>query len=183
MRWSLQRSDGSPNRGGWTLPLIFGQSASQCSAAIKDNLTRRVKLYGVASSEVPAPGECLSSLLKCADTVAPDSVSTVRPFCLDKVRICKSDHERVLLTDLLDGEALNYAMHPELILRADDDVPDEKPQIYTDPILQDRSRMLELIRELVRRGFACGVLSRTSTVGVFTVEKKMDLLRLIFIAG
>ena len=55
---------------------------------------------------------------------------------------------------------------------------DIKP--YVDPILQDRGQMLGLIHRLAQRALVTFRLVKRLGVGVFTVIKKGDLLRLIF---
>ena len=56
----------------------------------------------------------------------------------------------------------------------------EGEQIYTDPLLKEPAVLLGLIRELKKRGLVVFRRARKCCVGVFTVAKKLDKLRLVF---
>ena len=55
------------------------------------------------------------------------------------------------------------------------------PRVYTDPILKQPRHIRLLMHHILRRGLIVFVRQRRAKVGVFTVGKKDDSLRLIFV--
>ena len=162
-------------------PSFFGLPGAACANRIREGLRDRVRLFGAPTESLPPAGSCLSSVLGSQNTVNPDPVSTVRPYLAEKLKVVSSEHRTVDLLPLLTGDALAYAIDPQLILKGDLDVdPADRPQLYTDPALQDRKGLLALVHMLLHRGLVVARLTRIATVGIFTVFKKGDLLRLVF---
>ena len=70
-------------------------------------------------------------------------------------------------------------MNTGLILRDDLELREEAT-VYTDPALRRYDVLLDLALSLHKRGLLVFRLRRTGQVGVFTVAKKENKLRLIF---
>ena len=85
----------------------------------------------------------------CDITAAGYGETTVRPYDAAKLKICSAEHKAVALGPLVASDAEGFIEMPEDLIddsscSVDDDTS-ELPTIYTDPALEDRSVLLNII--------------------------------------
>lgn len=124
-------------------------------------------------------------LLKSTDVYNLDKETTRRPYEASKVRVVR---DGVVLRDILGFgvEEVNRVLNDpwRFIVKPDEEMSnelnDELIEPYTDPRLRRRSEMLHLVRTLAAQQFVVFRTRRRARVGVFTVARKDDMLRLVF---
>ena len=127
---------------------------------------------------------CLRDLLKSTSTYELSDRLTVRPYERSKVSLLngKALTAAVELVPLVGREARPYLLNPELtMLRTDADLEHSaSPKPYIDDAFNDTAVYLDLVQTLYSLGLLVFSQVRACTVGIFTVAKKQDQLRLIF---
>ena len=134
------------------------------------------------ASAVPSYVSCLADVLKSDDTLHGCDLTTVRPYCADRVNVVKNRHRAIRLEPLVGDSLLEVLDQPEkFILRSDaaDVEMSEGQQIYIGPLLKEPAVLLELIRKLKKLGLVVFRRARKCSVGVFTVARKLNKLRLV----
>ena len=132
-----------------------------------------------------SPAGALRELLKSTDVYNLDRESTRRPYCADKVRVVRDGVVPRPLVALLSEEAGAALRDPwRFIVKSDAEMSllrdEDYIEPYTDPFLKVKKNMLGLVRKLKDIGFVTFRRKRRARVGVFTVSRKDDMLRLVF---
>ena len=170
----------APLRRDGHLPRIWDDAFDALPARLEEQLLR----LGPPPVATPPPSTALPELFDCSDTVSPEPRVTARTYKAELVQLTKTDHATVDLLPLLGPDALRIALEPErYILLPESEIDQEKVagcKPYTDPLLKGTPAMVELAALLICKSLALARLTKSCTIGVFTVLKKGDWLRLIF---
>ena len=170
--WALERSAraGSPSSFDGQPPSLHGLHGKAATTRMKSHLERNIQQQQLPTDRLPEPGQCLSEILKCADTFRGGDALTVRPYDYDELNTLKENITPVDFESLVSGEALEMAMHAEEFILLDPSETSAEAflfQPYGDPALRERDTLLRLILRLHEQGLITFLRSRRGLIRPF----------------
>ena len=158
-------------------------SATVLQRRVLEELSSQLRTLGRPE---PSAG-ALAALLKSHDSYNVAREVPRRPYDAAKVRVLREGTvpKPLLESELLHGIQREVAADPlKHILKSDEEMSEIREgdfvKPYTDPLLRSRASLLELVRKLHVHHLITFRRVARAKVGVFTVVKKDESLRLIF---
>eukprot|EP00971_Amphidinium_carterae_P341990 6481099-Amphidinium_carterae.2 len=158
------------------------QNMSQAQLSVFRRVCKRVREFGRCPHDLTLFGAHLA-LLKASSLYDAESACAVRPFCKEKLKLL---HGTVVAKDIESLAPAHVVQQLGQSLDRPSAELENEPYIkpYWDPlldpgVLENRSRLVDLLRELSARGLVGAHTRRKTDASLFFVDKKGEHIRMI----